>query len=71
MKKTILITGATDGVGYKTAAKLAEKSKTLLLHGRSEDKLSDVQNTLKKNYPDAVFETFIRLMCSCLDLIYN
>lgn len=40
MTKTILITGATDGIGLLTAQKLAKAGHTVLLHGRSEDKLA-------------------------------
>lgn len=39
MTKTILITGATDGIGLETAKMLAGEGHTLLLHGRSQDKL--------------------------------
>jgi NAD(P)-dependent dehydrogenase (short-subunit alcohol dehydrogenase family) len=35
---TILITGATDGLGQKVATDLAGKGVTLLLHGRNPDK---------------------------------
>ena len=40
MSKTILITGATDGIGLLTARKLADAGHTVLLHGRSQDKLA-------------------------------
>jgi NAD(P)-dependent dehydrogenase (short-subunit alcohol dehydrogenase family) len=46
MTKVILLTGATDGIGLETAKLLVGKGHTLLIHGRSETKLADTQNTL-------------------------
>lgn len=40
MSKTILITGSTDGIGLLTAKKLAAAGHTVLLHGRSAQKLA-------------------------------
>lgn len=40
MNKTILITGATDGIGLETAKMMAPLGHTLLLHGRNPDKLA-------------------------------
>ena len=40
MSKTILITGATDGIGLETAKMIAPKGHTLLLHGRNSEKLA-------------------------------
>ena len=42
MKKTILITGATDGIGLVTAKLLAKQGHDLLIHGRNSSKLEDV-----------------------------
>ena len=46
MQKTILITGATDGIGLLTANKLVSKGHQVLLHGRNEAKLAEVAKHL-------------------------
>lgn len=45
--KTILITGATEGVGKATADALARQGHQLLLHGRNADKLNTVIASLR------------------------
>ncbi len=44
--KTILLTGATDGIGLETAKDLANDGHKLLLHGRSDEKLSKLKDVL-------------------------
>ncbi len=39
MQKTILVTGATDGIGLETAKMLVPMGHTVLLHGRQPAKL--------------------------------
>lgn len=46
MSKTILITGATDGIGLEAAKLLRVRGHDLLLHGRSETKLEAVHAQL-------------------------
>ncbi|MEP3655350.1 MAG: SDR family NAD(P)-dependent oxidoreductase [Litorimonas sp.] len=48
MTKTILITGATDGIGLETAKMMAPEGHTLLLHGRNPDKLVAAAETVSK-----------------------
>ena len=46
MSKTILITGATDGIGLETAKILVEQGHNILLHGRNTEKLQKVEAEL-------------------------
>lgn len=49
MKKTILITGSTDGIGKATAAALIEQGYRVLLHGRSQAKVDAVKEQLSEH----------------------
>jgi NAD(P)-dependent dehydrogenase (short-subunit alcohol dehydrogenase family) len=44
---TILVTGATDGLGKRVAGELAAKGTTVLLHGRSPERLEDTLEELR------------------------
>ena len=46
MKKTILVTGATDGIGFETAKMLVSMDHHVILHGRNRSKLDKVFNYL-------------------------
>lgn len=59
MNKTILLTGATDGIGLETAKMLLAQGHTVLLHGRNQDKLNNVQSALNKQYPQASTATYV------------
>lgn len=47
MKKTIFITGSTDGIGKLAAIKLAQDGHIMYLHGRNPEKLSRVISEIK------------------------
>ena len=44
--KTILLTGATDGIGLETAKDLAKQGHHLILHGRSDEKLESLKRII-------------------------
>ncbi|CAL8463520.1 g3054 [Coccomyxa elongata] len=46
--KKVLITGATDGIGKHTAARLAKLGATVLLHGRNQHKADEAAKEIQK-----------------------
>jgi len=59
MQKTILITGATDGIGLETARMLVAQGHHVLLHGRSEAKLKKVATELAALPGDGYVESYL------------
>jgi NAD(P)-dependent dehydrogenase (short-subunit alcohol dehydrogenase family) len=45
---TILVTGATDGLGKRVARELAAKGATVLLHGRNPERLGATLEELRR-----------------------
>ncbi|MBT3134031.1 SDR family NAD(P)-dependent oxidoreductase [Alteromonas sp. ALT199] len=53
--KTVLITGATDGIGLETAKMLGKEGHNIIVHGRSESKLANIKGALEAQYPASTF----------------
>ncbi|WOT03591.1 SDR family NAD(P)-dependent oxidoreductase [Shewanella youngdeokensis] len=66
--KTILVTGATDGIGFETAKKLVTDGHHVLIHGRNPQKLDKVKAALKALSPDAIVEGYIADLSSLADV---
>lgn len=49
--KTILVTGATDGIGRETARQLVALGHRVLVHGRDRDKAERAVSQLAQNSP--------------------
>ncbi|MHA2100495.1 MAG: SDR family NAD(P)-dependent oxidoreductase [Candidatus Kariarchaeaceae archaeon] len=56
--KTVLITGATDGIGKELARSLVQKGYNLILHGRNEDKGRKLLSDLKSINADPQINYF-------------
>jgi len=56
-EKTVLITGASSGIGYASAVQFAKKGAKLILVSRNKEKLNQVSEDLKKyNVPTFAYE---------------
>lgn len=67
--KSILITGATDGIGVETAKRLAVKGHHLLVHGRNQEKLSKLVDTLKSVNPNVHISSYLADLSRFSDVI--
>lgn len=59
MQKTILVTGATDGIGLETARMLVLQGHKVLLHGRNRVKLAQVDKELSALPDGGPVESFV------------
>lgn len=59
MPKTILLTGATDGIGLETAKRFVSLGHRMLLHGRNPAKLEKAVELLNSLAEDAQLETYV------------
>lgn len=68
MHKTILITGATDGIGLETARMLAQQGHHILIHGRNPTKLNKVKTGLSRLCKNAVIDSYIADLSSLAEV---
>ncbi len=55
--KTVLITGATDGIGLETVKMLGKEGHNVILDGRSNSKLENIKGALKAQFQGSSFDT--------------
>ncbi len=68
MQKTILITGATDGIGLETARMLVSQGHNILLHGRSREKLENVTKKLSASSREGQIESYLSDLSNMVDV---
>lgn len=61
MIKTVLITGATSGFGKACAIKFAQNNYNLIITGRREERLKELQLQLQQDYK-------VQICCLCFDI---
>ena len=57
---TVLITGASSGIGYELARVYAENGHNLVVVARRREKLEDLKKEIEKNISDKVMVTVIK-----------
>lgn len=62
--KTVIITGATSGIGLATATALAKKGANVVLHGRNNQKLKAAVLEIRQQHPAAQLETLTANLAS-------
>jgi NADP-dependent 3-hydroxy acid dehydrogenase YdfG len=61
MSKTVFITGATSGIGKACAEKFAKEKYNIIINGRRENRLLELQKQLVKDYG-------VEVECCCFDV---
>ncbi|MCX7983882.1 MAG: SDR family oxidoreductase [Bacteroidetes bacterium] len=57
--KVVLVTGATDGIGKQVARELAERGASVILHGKSAERVDGTLSELRRRVRDATFYTAV------------
>jgi NAD(P)-dependent dehydrogenase (short-subunit alcohol dehydrogenase family) len=67
-QKTIVVTGASDGIGLECASQLAEQGHHVVLVGRNPGKVTAAEERIRHESPDAPVESFVCDFASLADV---
>ncbi|MTB49886.1 SDR family NAD(P)-dependent oxidoreductase [Lewinella sp. W8] len=67
-QKTVLITGATGGIGFETAADLAGRGYSVLLHGRNAEKAEAAADRIRERHAGSEIRTVIADLSQLADI---
>ena len=73
--KTALVTGSTAGIGFGIAHRLLQEGASVIINGRTEDRINPALNLLRKSIPDCIVQGFAAdfadvTSVQCLSLIH-
>ncbi|MDM0605888.1 SDR family oxidoreductase [Clostridium perfringens] len=71
MKKTVLITGATSGIGYEFSKIFMENNYDVILVGRNLEKLIELEEFSKKKYVSAYIYKVDFSLSEDIDILYE
>lgn len=71
MKETVLITGATSGIGYEFSKIFMENHYNVILVGRNLEKLIELEEFSKKKYVRAYIYKFDLSLSKNIDILYE
>ena len=71
MKKTVLITGATSGIGYEFSKIFMENHYNVILGGRNLEKLIELEEFSKKKYVSAYIYKVDFSLSEDIDILYE
>ncbi len=57
--KVVLITGSTDGIGKEAARSLAERGATVILHGKTQERVNEAATELRRKVKQGIFHTSV------------
>jgi 3-oxoacyl-[acyl-carrier protein] reductase len=65
--KIALVTGSTAGIGLAIGSRLTGESVTVIINGRSENRVADAIATIRQRHPQAGLEAYAGDLSPILD----